>query len=110
MPRFQVAQDIDVVSKKLVEMENELKKNQAIAHKLKYDMAKSLQHVELAQRTYDTPNGLQYDNNVPINYFIELADGYEREMSSVRAEIESVDKYLRNLNNPTLLSSDGKFI
>lgn len=104
----QVATDIDLVGKKLVEMENELKKNSAVAQQLKVDMAKGLQHMELAQRTFDTPNALQYDNNAPLNYFVELADGFERDMFSVRAQIENVDKYLKNLSNPATLTSNGK--
>lgn len=97
-----------MVGKKLVEMENELKKNSTVAQQLKGDMAKSLQHMELAQRTFDTPNALQYDNNAPLNYFVDLADGFERDMFSMRAQIENVDKYLKNLSNPATLTSNGK--
>lgn len=97
-----------MVSKKLVEMENVLEKNSKVTQQLKADMAKSLQHMELAQRTYDTPHALQYDNNAPLNYFLELADGFEKDMFSVRAQIENVDKYLKNLSSPATLTSNGK--
>ncbi|KAF5305932.1 hypothetical protein FQR65_LT07543 [Abscondita terminalis] len=93
-----VEQDVDVINNCMNEVENQLRKNKAVADKIKMDSAKDLQNAEMAQRTFDTPVGLQYENTAPFNYFLELSDHFETEMQDLKIHIESVAKYIEILS------------
>ncbi|XP_018565206.1 probable nucleoporin Nup58 isoform X2 [Anoplophora glabripennis] len=99
-----VEQEIDLLNNILNEVECQLQKNRYLAEKLKYDTAKSLQNVEMAQRTQDTPPGLQYENSAPLKFFLELGDQFEREMQALKTQIEAADKYVKNHRNPDTLT------
>ncbi|XP_017772516.1 PREDICTED: nucleoporin p58/p45 isoform X2 [Nicrophorus vespilloides] len=100
-----VESDIDQVNNLLNEVEKQLQMNKNVAEKLKYDTAKGLQHVEMAQRTYDTPMGLQYENTAPYLFFVELVDNFERELQNMKLQIENTDKYVKNIGKSSPLSS-----
>lgn len=102
-----VEQEIDLLNNTLNEVECQLQKNRYLAEKLKYDTAKNLQNVEMAQRTQDTPPGLQYENSAPLKFFLELADQFEREMQALKIQIEAADKYVKNHRNPDTLTPQG---
>lgn len=103
-----VEADIDTANGLISEVEKQLQYNRKIAEKLKYDTARGLQHVEMAQRTFDTPPGLQYDNHAPFQFFVELANSFEKEMQTLRMQIESTDKYLKYIGKPDGLTPQGK--
>ena len=69
-----------------------------------------LHHAEMAQRTHETPPGLQYDNVAPIEYFIELVAGFERDMQVFRQEIENTEKHILSLSQPMALTPQGNYI
>ncbi|KAG5875717.1 hypothetical protein JTB14_007652 [Gonioctena quinquepunctata] len=96
--------EIDHMAKLLSDVENQLQKNRHLAEKLKYDTAKCLQSVEIAQRTQDTPPGLQYENTAPLKYFLDLADKFESDMQALKLQIESADNYVNNNRNPNMLT------
>lgn len=102
-----VETDVDLVNNLINEMENELQKNKAMADNLKLSSAKDLQNVEMAQRTFDTPSGLQYDNVAPFNYFIELADNFEKDMHSLKLCIENIERHVKSTGLATALSPEG---
>lgn len=104
-----VAEELDNANNLLNEVGKQLQQNRAIAEKLKYDTAKGLQHIEMAQRTFDTPPGLQYENSAPVQFFMDLVDNFEREMQSLKLQIENTDKYIRSVGKPSSLTSQGKF-
>jgi hypothetical protein len=62
----------------------------------------------MAQRTHETPPGLQYDNVAPIEYFTELVAGFERDMQVFRQEIENTEKHILSLSQPMALTPQGK--
>ncbi|VEN34918.1 unnamed protein product [Callosobruchus maculatus] len=99
-----VEQEIDHLMNLLSDVESQLLKNRHLAEKLKYDTAKCLQNVEMAQRTQDTPPGLQYENTAPLKFFMELADQFEREMQVLKYQIESADNYVKNHRSPDALT------
>ncbi|CAH0560748.1 unnamed protein product [Brassicogethes aeneus] len=99
-----VEQEIDLLNNLISEVETQLQKNRHLTEKLKYDTAKSFQNVEMAQRTQDTPPGLQYENMAPLKFFLELADSFEREMLTIKFQIESADKFVKNYNNPNQIT------
>lgn len=102
-----VEQEIDLLNNTLSEVECQLQKNRYLAEKLKYDTAKNLQNIEMAQRTQDTPPGLQYENSAPLKFFLELADQFEKEMQALKIQIEAADKYVKNNRNPDTLTPQG---
>lgn len=99
---------IDQVGNFLNEAEKQLQNNRAVAERLKMDTARGLQNIEMAQRTMDTPPGLQYDNVMPMAFFRELIDHFEKELQNLKLQIEYTDKYMRNLEQPIPLNSQGK--
>lgn len=102
-----VESEIDLATNLLNEVEKQLQNNRSVAEKLKNDTAKVLQNVEIAQRTFDTPPGLQYDNTGPLNFFLELADTFERDMYALKLQIDNTDKYVKNLGKHSPLNSQG---
>ncbi|XP_022903119.2 nuclear pore complex protein Nup58 [Onthophagus taurus] len=101
-----VSDEIEMVSNLLNEVEKQLQTNRAVSEKLKLDTAKGLQCVELAQRTLDTPPGLQYENTAPMEFFVNLIAGFENEMHTLQMQIENTDRYVKNLGKPSVLSSE----
>ncbi|KAI4462878.1 nucleoporin p58/p45 nucleoporin-like protein 1 [Holotrichia oblita] len=100
-----VANYVDQVGNALNEVEKQLQNNRTAADKLKMDTAKGLQNIEMAQRTMDTPPGLQYDNIMPMIFFKELVDNFEKELQNLKLQIEYTDKYVRNFEKPVPLNS-----
>ncbi|KAF7285315.1 hypothetical protein GWI33_011108 [Rhynchophorus ferrugineus] len=99
-----VEQEIGHLNNQINEIESQLQKNRHLAEKLKYDTAKTVQNVEMAQRTHDTPAGLQYENVAPLKFFLDLADQFERDMQNLKIQIEAADKYVKNNKNPDSLT------
>ncbi|CAH1138849.1 unnamed protein product [Phyllotreta striolata] len=99
-----VEQDINQLTKLLSEVEIQLQKNRQLAEKLKYDTAKCLKDVEIAQRTQDTPPGLQYENVAPLKFFLNLADKFEKEMQALKVQIEGADNYVKNYRSSSALT------
>lgn len=103
-----VEQEIDLLNNLLNEVESQLQKNRHTAEKLKYETAKCFQNVEMAQRTHDTPPGLQYENVAPTKYFLDLVTHFEHEMHSLKTQIDTVDKFAKNNQNPGNLGPQGQ--
>nr|CAH7729222.1 unnamed protein product [Callosobruchus chinensis] len=99
-----VEQEIDHLMNLLSDVESQLLKNRHTAEKLKYDTATCLKNVEMAQRTQDTPPGLQYENTAPLKFFMDLSDQFEKEMQVLKYQIESVDNYVKNHTSPDTLT------
>lgn len=100
---------LDVLLKVIDNFEGELQKNRALAEKLKQDTAKGLQDADMAQRTFNTPPGMQYDNVEPTRFFLELADEFEKKIQELKMQIEATNSYLKHTLNPTSLSPEGTF-
>lgn len=93
-PLLKVQEDTDAMKQVLSNNTAGLQRLRSIADKLKADTAKALQHTEMAQRTHDTPPGLQYDNTAPLQYFAELVAGFERDIKLFRQEIENAERHV----------------
>ena len=103
-----ITKDIDFLNKLLDDVEKQLQKNRGISEKLKHDTAEGLQHIEMALKTFDTPLGLQYENVAPLKFFIGLVDNFEKEMHTLKIQIENTDKYVRNMGKSVPLESKGE--
>ena len=65
-PIFRVQDDVKQLRQLLAVVSNGLQRNAGGVEKLKQETALELKYVEIAQRTKDTPPGLQYENTAPI--------------------------------------------
>jgi len=62
----------------------------------------------MAQRTHDTPPGLQYDNTAPLAYFAERVSNFERDIQLFRQEIETAERHVKSQTQAAALSPAGK--
>lgn len=106
---WRVRQGLEGLEKVCTEFEAELRRNRALAEKLKGETAKGLRDADMAQRTHDTPPGMQYDNVEPTAFFMALADEFERKIVEVKAQIDVAQGYLRHVLNPTPLTAEGEW-
>ncbi|KAG8235587.1 hypothetical protein J437_LFUL016186 [Ladona fulva] len=103
-PLHRVQEETEALKQALASIDNALNRNAALVEKLKTEGAKELQNAEMAQRTHETPAGLQLENSTPIEYFTGLVSGFERDMQTLRQEIENAERHLHNQMQPIALT------
>ncbi|KAK2587199.1 hypothetical protein KPH14_002942 [Odynerus spinipes] len=103
-PLNRCAEDIASLMEMLTTLAGSVQKDRAFANKLKQDTAKALQNAEIAQRTHDTPPGLQYENNAPLLFFMELAENFEHDLMLFRSQIETTEKHIQTMMTPKTLT------
>jgi len=81
-----------------------VQRDRSLTDRLKHDTAKALQNAEIAQRTHDTPAGLQYENNAPLLLFMELAEHFENDLMLFKQQIESTEKHIQTMMTPKTLT------
>ncbi|EFN90130.1 Probable nucleoporin Nup58 [Harpegnathos saltator] len=81
-----------------------VQRDRSFADKLKQDTARALQNAEIAQRTHDTPPGLQYENNAPLQFFMELVENFEHDLMLFRSQIETTEKHIQAMMAPRTLT------
>lgn len=64
-PLFKSQEELKSLRQMLSLVTNALQRNATAINKLKIESAQELKHAEIAQRTKDTPPGLQYENTAP---------------------------------------------
>nr|CAG4635713.1 EOG090X0D34 [Artemia franciscana] len=64
-----------------------------------------LQNVEMAQRTQDTPQGLQMENTQPMDFFFNLIEGFERKIHAFRQQIEEASRNMQTLHQMGSMSA-----
>lgn len=92
----------------LTTLAGSVQRDRLLADKLKQDTAKALQNAEIAQRTHDTPSGLQYENTAPLLLFMELAENFEHDLMLFKSQIESTEKHIQTMMTPKALTPQGK--
>ncbi|XP_014613617.1 PREDICTED: nucleoporin p58/p45-like isoform X1 [Polistes canadensis] len=103
-PLNRCAEDTASLMELLTTLAGSVQRDRAFADKLKQDTAKALQNAEIAQRTNDTPSGLQYENNAPLLFFIELAENFEHDLMLFRSQIETTEKHIQTMMAPKTLT------
>ncbi|XP_011503550.1 PREDICTED: nucleoporin p58/p45 [Ceratosolen solmsi marchali] len=88
----------------LTTLAGSVQRDRSLADKLKQDTAKALQNAEIAQRTHDTPTGLQYENNVPLLFFMELSGNFEHDLMLFKSQIEATEKHIQTMLTPKTLT------
>ncbi|XP_043508294.1 nucleoporin p58/p45 isoform X4 [Frieseomelitta varia] len=103
-PLNRCAEDTASLMELLTTLGGSVQRDRSAADKLKQDTAKALQNAEIAQRTHDTPPGLQYENNAPLLFFMELADNFEHDLMLFRSQIETTEKHIQTMMTPKTLT------
>jgi len=104
-PLNRCAEDTASLMEILSTLSGSVQRDRSSADKLKQDTAKALQSAEIAQRTHDTPPGLQYENNAPLQFFMELAESFEQ---LFRSQIETTEKHIQTMMAPRTLTPQGR--
>ncbi|XP_012149567.1 nuclear pore complex protein Nup58 isoform X2 [Megachile rotundata] len=103
-PLTRCAEDTASLMELLTTLAGAVQRDRCAADKLRQDTAKALQSAEIAQRTHDTPPGLQYENNAPLLFFMELADNFEHDLMLFRSQIETTEKHIQTMMTPKTLT------
>ncbi|KAH0956444.1 hypothetical protein HN011_000367 [Eciton burchellii] len=103
-PLNRCAEDTASLMEILSTLSGSVQRDRSSADKLKQDTAKALQSAEIAQRTHDTPPGLQYENNAPLQFFMELAETFEQDLMLFRSQIETTEKHIQAMMAPRTLT------
>ncbi|XP_014488142.1 PREDICTED: nucleoporin p58/p45-like isoform X2 [Dinoponera quadriceps] len=103
-PLNRCAEDTASLMEILSTLSGSVQRDRSFADKLKQDTARALQNAEVAQRTHDTPPGLQYENNAPLQFFVELAESFEHDLMLFRSQIETTEKHIQAMMAPRTLT------
>ncbi|XP_018396406.1 PREDICTED: probable nucleoporin Nup58 isoform X2 [Cyphomyrmex costatus] len=103
-PLNRCAEDTASLMEILSTLSGSVQRDRSSADKLKQDTARALQSAEIAQRTHDTPAGLQYENNMPLQFFMELAESFEQDLMLFRSQIETTEKHIQAMMTPRTLT------
>lgn len=97
---FNVSKELQNCDLKLSEISNYVANNYAAVKALRQETAIAIRQAEMAQRTYETPPGLQFENTAPLKYFLELVQKFEADMLTFRNQVTLTEKHIRSLTNP----------
>ncbi|XP_063991438.1 nuclear pore complex protein Nup58-like isoform X2 [Diachasmimorpha longicaudata] len=103
-PLTRCSEDTASLMKMLTTLAGSVQRDRSLVDKLKLDTAKALQNAEISQRTHDTPPGLQYESNAPLQFFMELAETFEQDLMLFRSQIETTEKLIQTMLTPRALT------
>lgn len=103
---FDVSSKIDGLNWSLSEMANFVETNYTALKQLRSETSRAIQHAEMAQRTHETPAGLQFENQAPLKYFDNLVQQYEHDLIQFRKQVELTEKHMHSIANPQSLTPD----
>ncbi|XP_034661799.1 nuclear pore complex protein Nup58 [Drosophila subobscura] len=101
-----VTHEITSLAWALQNMANSVDTNNQQIKLLRMETAKAIQSLEMAQRTQDTPIGLQYENNAPFQYFQCLVVKYEQDLIAFREQITLTERHMHALANPQSIAPE----
>ncbi|XP_039294621.1 nucleoporin p58/p45 [Nilaparvata lugens] len=104
-PLAKVTENTNGLEKLLASLSSDLQKNSILVNKLKDDTSKVFAQCEMAQRTHDTPAGLQNENVAPLEFFLNLVASFEHSAQVLRQQIDNTEKHVNTLNQPAMLTS-----
>lgn len=90
----------------LQEISNTVETNYSQIKLLRKETSRVMQTAEMAQRTQDTPAGLQFENSAPFQLFQNLVLKYETDLMNFRNQIALTEKHMRSLTAPQAVSPD----
>ncbi|XP_017104528.2 nuclear pore complex protein Nup58 [Drosophila bipectinata] len=101
-----VAHEITNLKWALQNMSNSVEGNNQQIRLLRQETSKAIQSLEMAQRTQDTPAGLQFEHSAPFQYFQCLVAKYELDLVAFRQQIALTERHMHALSNPQSISPE----
>ena len=101
-----ISEEINGLNQLVNTLSTGLAKNCMLLDKIKMEAAQEIQNAEIAQRTRDTPPGLQYENLAPYDYFSTLLSKFETQMLHYRRQIEETEQHLHSMTTGQQLSPE----
>lgn len=101
-----VNSELNTLNWALAEIHSNVESNFAAIKQLRFETNKARQEAEIAQRTHETPAGLQFENTAPLQYFMELVRKFESDMLTIRKQLELTETHIRSLTNPQTFTAD----
>ncbi|XP_020813714.1 probable nucleoporin Nup58 [Drosophila serrata] len=99
-----VSHEINNLKWALRDMSNSVETNNQQIRLLRQETSKAIQSLEMAQRTQDTPAGLQFEHSAPFQYFQCLVAKYEQDLIALRQKIAHTESLMHALSNPQSIS------
>ncbi|KAH8292335.1 hypothetical protein KR054_008541 [Drosophila jambulina] len=99
-----VSHEINNLRWALRNMSNSVETNNQQIRLLRQETSKAIQSLEMAQRTQDTPAGLQFEHSAPFQYFQCLVAKYEQDLIALRQKIAHTESLMHALSNPQSIS------
>ncbi|KAH8315150.1 hypothetical protein KR059_011724 [Drosophila kikkawai] len=99
-----VSHEINNLRWALQNMSNSVESNNQQIGLLRQETSKAIQSLEMAQRTQDTPAGLQFEHSAPFQYFQCLVAKYEQDLIALRQKIAHTESLMHALSNPQSIS------
>ncbi|XP_049837674.1 nuclear pore complex protein Nup58-like [Schistocerca gregaria] len=100
-----VQEDLELLKQMVASEVSDLQRNVTLSSRLKADTDKCLQTVEMAQKTQDTPPGLQFENTAPDKYFEDLVTRFENQIQVYKQEVDKIEAHVNAVLSPKPLSS-----
>lgn len=103
---FNMSSELQALNWSLTEVSNRVEANYATIKLLHDDTVTSIRQAEMAQRTHEIQPELQFENNVPLEFFMNLVQKYEVDLIKFRKQVEMTEQHMRSLANPQSFSAD----
>lgn len=105
--KLTIQNEIQTITLNIQDISNTLDNFKATAKILRNDTSRLIRHVELAQRTYEIPAGLQFENSAPLQFFMEMTHKNENELLTLKNLITTVENHMHTLSSPQHLSVEA---
>lgn len=90
----------------LADIHSNVENNFLAIKQLRTETNRARQEADIAQRTQETPSGLQFENTAPLYYFMDLVRKFESDMLTIRKQLELTETHIRSLTNPQTFTAD----